>query len=179
MGSSNNHDSLTAAYIDNAAVIRVEGRGSFKISPPMKQYIHQVIDAKSADRILLDMSNCIGMDSTFMGVIAGISCYIKSKPDIQFKLINLSEKNQKLLITLGVDRVVDYSLSTTGDEKGLIADMGDQAQALEPDSSDKLEAAKTSLAAHEALVDINPENYSKFKAVVELLQDDVDTLNRQ
>ncbi len=179
MGSKNNHDSLTAAYIDNAAVIRVEGRGSFKISPPMKQFIHQVIDTKSADRILLDMSDCIGMDSTFMGVIAGISCYIKSKQATQFKLINLSEKNQKLLITLGVDRVVDYSLSTTNDEKGLISSMGDEVQTLEPDFSDKLEAAKTSLEAHETLVNINPENYTKFKAVVEYLQDDVDGLNHQ
>lgn len=179
MGSNNNHDNLTAAFIDDAAVICVEGRGSFKISPPMKQFIHQVIDAQSANRILLDMSHCIGMDSTFMGVIAGISCFIKGKPNVQFKLINLSEKNQKLLITLGVDRVVDYSLSTTGNEKCLISDSDADAQTLEPDFSDKLEAAKTSLEAHEALVDINPENYAKFKAVVEYLQDDVDSLNNQ
>ena len=108
MGFGNYQDNLTAAYIDDTVVIRVEGRGSFKISPPMKQFIHQVIDNKSAKRILIDMSDCIGMDSTFMGMLAGLACHIKSKPDIRFKLINLSEKNHKLLLTLGVDRVVDY-----------------------------------------------------------------------
>ena len=179
MGSGNNHDNLTAAYIDATAVIRVEGRGSFKISPPMKQFIHQVIDGHSAERILLDMSDCIGMDSTFMGVLAGISCYIKGKPDFNFKLINLSEKNQKLLITLGVDRVVDYSLSITGEEKELMTQSNKSIQALEPDFANKLEAAKTTLEAHEILVDINPENYAKFKSVLEFLQDDVRTLNRQ
>jgi anti-anti-sigma regulatory factor len=179
MGSGNKHDNLTAAYIDTTAVIRVEGRGSFKISPPMKQFIHRVIDGHTADRILLDMSDCIGMDSTIMGILAGISCYIKSKPHICFKLINLSEKNQKLLITLGVDRVVDYSLSTTGEEQELMSHPCEDTQTLEPDFSNKLEAAKTTLEAHETLVDINPENYAKFKSVLELLQDDVRTLNHQ
>lgn len=178
MGSGNNQDNLTAAYIDNTAVIRIEGRGSFKISPPMKQFIHQVIDQKSAQRIYVDMSECMGMDSTFMGVLAGISCYIKSKPDILFKLINLSEKNQKLLNTLGVDRVVDYSLSTTADEQELIGELNKEAHALEADFTDQLNAAKVTLAAHETLVNINPENYNKFKSVLELLQDDVDSLDR-
>ena len=177
MGFGNNYDNLTAASVDHTAVIRVEGRGSFKISPPMKQFIHKAIDVHSAERILIDMSGCIGMDSTFMGVIAGIACYIKSKPNVQFKLINLSEKNKKLLVTLGVDRVVDYSLSTTDDEKDLIANLN--GETLEPDPTNKLEVATTSLLAHETLVDINPENYGKFKSVVELLQDDVDALKHQ
>jgi anti-anti-sigma factor len=176
MGSNTNNDSLTAAYIDHIAVIRVEGRGSFKISPPMKQFIHQVIEKKSAERIVIDMSDCTGMDSTFMGVIAGLACLIKSKPDLDFKLINLSDKNQKLLVTLGVDRVVNYSLAgdkDTDQENCQICD----GKILEADFSDKLNAAKTTLEAHETLVDINPENLSKFKSVLEFLEEDVRNLS--
>ncbi len=179
MGSGNHQDNLTAAYIDDTAVIRIEGRGSFKISPPMKQFIHQVIDSKSAGHILIDMSDCIGMDSTFMGVVAGLACHIKSKPDIRFKLINLSEKNQKLLKTLGVDRVVDYSLSATAEEQDAVEHQADGAQTLEADFSNKLEAAKTTLEAHETLVELHPENFSKFKSVLEFLQDDVRTLSNK
>ena len=177
MGSGNNNDNLTAAYIDNMAVIRVEGRGSFKVSPPMKQFIHQVLDKQSAERIVIDMADCTGMDSTFMGVVAGIACLIKSKPGIGFKLINLSEKNQKLLVTLGVDRVVDYSLIS--DSRNNECDISGEGETLEADLSDKLEAAKTTLEAHETLVDINPENYSKFKSVLEFLEDDVRSLSNE
>ncbi len=180
MDSGNNQDSLTAAHIDNTTVIRVEGRGSFKISPSLKQFIHQVIDRQSARHIILiDMSNCLGMDSTFMGVLAGLSCHIKSKPEIQFKLINLSEKNQKLLKTLGVDRVLDYSLSVTSEEKDLMKHLSADTQTLEPHLTDKLEAAKTTLEAHETLVEINPNNYSKFKSVLEFLKEDVHTLRHK
>lgn len=179
MDSSNYQDNLTAAYIDQTAVIHVEGRGSFKISPPMKKFVHQVISTESANRILVDMSDCSGMDSTFMGVLAGLSCHVKNHAGFQFKLINLSDKNQKLLITLGVDRVVDYSLSTTGEEQQLMTQQSAGSQALEADFKNKLDAAKTTLEAHETLVDINPENYDKFKSVLEFLRDDVRTLDHE
>ncbi|MDF7801136.1 STAS domain-containing protein [Pontiellaceae bacterium B1224] len=178
MGLGTNSDNLTAAYIDDIAVIRVEGRGSFKVSPSMKQFIHQVIEKKSANRILIDMSDCSGMDSTFMGVIAGLACLVKSKPGFNFKLINLSDKNKKLLVTLGVDRVVDYSLASEKDaDADACAICG--GKSLDADLSNKLDAAKTTLEAHETLVDINPENYSKFKSVLEFLEDDVRSLSNE
>ncbi len=180
MGSGNNQDNLKAAYIEQAAVIRVEGRGSFKISLPMKQFIQRVIEFKKAKRILIDMSACNGMDSTFMGVLAGLSCHInKGEPGFSLKLINLSNKNQKLLATLGVDRVVDYSLSATGEEKELMANQDRDAKPLESNLSDSLETAQTTLEAHETLVEINPENLAKFKSVIELLGNDVQTLEHQ
>ncbi len=177
MDAGNNSDNLTAAYVQNTAVIRVEGRGSFKISPPMKQFIHQIISDDSATHILIEMSHCTGMDSTFMGVVAGIACFLRDKPSVDFELINLSEKNKKLLVTLGVDRVVDYSLSATDDQKALLSQLEGFAQPLESDLSDKLAAAKTTLEAHEKLVEINPENLVKFKSVLEYLQDDVRNLS--
>lgn len=177
MVSGNNNSNLTAAYNGRTAVLRIEGRGSFKASPPMKRFIHQVIKTGSADRILIEMSKCSGMDSTFMGVVAGVACYIKSKPVFSFKLINLSEKNEKLLVTLGVDRVVDYSLSTSEEEKDILNQLDGSAKALENDKSNKLDTAKTTLEAHQSLVDINPDNLSKFKSILEYLQDDVRKLS--
>lgn len=179
MGLGNNNDNLTAAYIDNTAVIRVEGRASFKVSPPMKQFIHQVMDNHSAKRIWIDMSDCTGMDSTFMGVVAGIACLIKGNPEFSFKLINLSDKNKKLLVTLGVDRVVDYSMSPTAEEQVVMNKETSGTETLEPDFANKLDSAKTTLEAHETLVDINPENFNKFKSVLEFLQDDVRKLSTE
>lgn len=177
MDSGTNSENLTAAYVNHTAVIRVEGRGSFKISPPLKQFIHQVIGNDSADNILIEMSHCSGMDSTFMGVVAGIACYVKSKPTLHFQLINLSEKNKKLLVTLGVDRVVEYSTTATDEQRTLLSQLEASSEPLASGAASKLEAAKTTLEAHEALVDINPDNLAKFKSVLEYLQDDVRNLS--
>ena len=179
MSSGNNQDNLTAAFIDRTAVLRVEGRGSFKTSPPMKQFIQRMVESKSINHVLIDMSECCGMDSTFMGVLAGLSYHVKDTPGFSLKLINLSEKNQKLLTTLGVDRVVNYSSSATDEERELITTQGAGAQVLESDSANTREAAETTLEAHEALVDINPDNLVKFKSVIELLQNDLRSLDRR
>lgn len=176
MGPENN-DILTAAFIEETAVIRVNGKGSFKICPTMKQFIHQTIDNKATNQTLIDMQNCTGMDSTFMGVIAGLSCFIKEKTNHTFKLVNLSNKNKKLLTTLGVDQVVEYSTSTSPEEKKFIHLLPTEIQSLKPDLSNKLDAAQTTLEAHATLVTINPENLDRFKSVIELLQNDVQNLS--
>ncbi|MCF7847845.1 MAG: STAS domain-containing protein [Kiritimatiellales bacterium] len=176
--SGNNHDNLTAAFIDDAAVIRVGGRGSFKVSPALKQFVHQIITRRSAEKIYLDMASCIGMDSTFMGVLAGLACYTESKSSIKFRLINLSDKNQKLLTTLGVDKVVKYSMVGSEESASALPGNVEPSEILSTDLSDKLRAAETALEAHETLVDINPENYDRFKSVLEYLEADVKNLTR-
>lgn len=176
MGSGNHQDNLTAACIDRTVVIRVEGRGSFKISPLLKQFVLRVIGTRSIYHILIDMSECCSMDSTFMGVLAGLSFQIKDKPGYTLKLTNLSEKNQKLLTTLGVDRVVSHSPSPTDEEQDLMNQISLDALSTEDVDTGTLEAARTTLEAHETLVVLNPDNLIKFKSVLELLQKDVDTL---
>lgn len=179
MSSDNPHDNLTAACIDRTAIIRIEGRASFKISPPLKQFIQRLIESHSINRILINMADCTGMDSTFMGVLAGLSYHIRDAAGSTLKLINLSEKNRKLLTTLGVERVVNYSLSCSDEEKDLLSDAGGEAESLAANASDILDTARTSLEAHEDLVKINPENRAKFKSVIELLQEDIRRFGRQ
>ena len=167
-----------AARLGETVVIRVEGRGSFKISPALKQFIHRLVEEGSARRILLDMSACVGMDSTFMGMLAGMSGFLKKKGNpVSLKLINLSEKNRKLLSTLGVDRVLEHSLNATEEEREVVEKMLTQtSERLDARSVDKLEAAQTALEAHQSLAEIDPENQVRFRSVLELLQNDVQTL---
>ncbi|TNF90980.1 MAG: anti-sigma factor antagonist [Gammaproteobacteria bacterium] len=127
--------------------------------------------------MLIDMSECRGMDSTFMGVLAGLSYQMRDRPGHDLKLIKLSEKNQKLLTTLGVDRVVSYSPSASGEEEALLHELG-LSEAVKADTTGALTAARTSLEAHKTLVNLHPANLEKFKSVLELLQKDVDNLDR-
>lgn len=177
MYSRGSHDSIKVAFIDGTAVIRVEGRGSFKVSPPLRQFIHRVVSEGRTKFIRIDMSDCTSMDSTFMGVLAGLASFVKKDTVVNMKLLNLSDKNRKLLVTLGVDRVVDFSMAKPDGQANPLQHV-DSMDLLEAGAPGKLEAAQTSLEAHEALVDILPENYLKFKSVLEYLQEDVKNLSR-
>ena len=171
-------DVLMAAQIGQTLAIRLMGRGSFKISPTLKRFIHQARDSGKVQTILIDMTDCIGMDSTFMGMLAGLSSFLKKRGSITLKLIYLSEKNQKLLSTLGVDRIVASSPSATAEEAALLSSIQNATPLLKDDvAEDKLDAVRTALEAHQSLAEISEENQVRFRSVLELLQDDLHTLS--
>lgn len=166
-------DNLTAAEIDSHVHICIHGRGNFRNSPTLKSYIKQKIDTPSITHILLDMRHCQGMDSTFMGVLAGLACIAKNRPQLSFQLTHLSAKNEALLITLGVNRVLDYHLATDASDP-----LPNTTPQLElPIQTDTQDTAQTSLEAHQQLADLTPQNKIEFKSVIELLQADLDQLN--
>jgi anti-anti-sigma regulatory factor len=170
-GSEQGTDDLQAAIAGDKVFIRVIGRGSFKISATLKQFIAEVSEDSSVSTVVIDLAECIGLDSTFMGVLAGLSGRLQQKSRL-LELINLSEKNKRLLTTLGVDQVLSYY----GDEHGHAAP--DQpAQSLPTEAATKKEMAETALQAHEKLAQLCEENRSRFKRVIEYLKADVDRLD--
>lgn len=164
-------DDLQAAIQGDKIFIRVTGRGSFKVSSTLKQFIGEIIAKQPVTHIVLDLSDCIGMDSTFMGVLAGLSGRLKQTGQI-LELINLSEKNEKLLATLGVDKVIAHYSHSHGHELP-----AGPTQSLPTQDASKKDLAETALTAHETLVELNEENRPRFKRVIEYLKDDVDRLN--
>lgn len=171
LGAEQNSDDLQAAIIGDKILIRVTGRGSFKVSATLKQFIAEVASKQSISVVAMDMTECIGMDSTFMGVLAGLSGRLKQRDQV-LELINLSEKNETLLATLGVDQVIAHYSHSHGHELPALG-----TQSLSTASATKKDLAETALQAHETLVELSEENRPRFKRVIEYLKADVDRLN--
>ncbi len=171
LGTEQSNDDLQAAITDHTVLIRVHGRGSFKVAAPLKQFIAKVAAQQLISTIVIDLKECIGMDSTFMGVLAGLAGRLK-KTNQALELINLSEKNAQLLKTLGVDRVLSFYQNDHGHQLA-----ANETEAIPANQASTKEMAETTLQAHEKLVQISEENLPKFKQVIELLKEDVDRLN--
>ncbi len=165
------NDDLQAAIVGDKIFIKVTGRGSFKISSTLKQFIADVLSKQPVSVVALDMAGCIGMDSTFMGVLAGLTGRLKQSGQT-LELINLSEKNAYLLATLGVDKVIAHYTHSHGYELP-----PQTAGSLSTASATKKELAETALQAHQTLVELHEENRPRFKRVIEYLKVDVDRLN--
>jgi anti-anti-sigma factor len=165
------HDDLEAAILGDKIFIRVTGRGSFKISATLKQFIAEVTAKQPVAWVVLDLAACIGMDSTFMGVLAGLSGRLKQSGQT-LEVINLSEKNADLLATLGVDQVIAYYNHSHGHDLP-----NNASKPLFTASATKKELAETALQAHETLVELSEENRPRFKRVIDYLKADVDRLN--
>lgn len=160
-------DQVFVAVTDNTGVARIMGRGSFKVSPTLKQFAQRMLD-EGRTRLVVDLKHCEGMDSTFMGTLAGLSQRFRKAGGEPVIMTGVSPRLAQLMKTLGLDRLVQIQASSykTGP---------DESQAIEmpaPETS-SLESAEHILEAHETLVEIAPENLSKFEDCLAFLREDV------
>ncbi len=157
-------DKVEVAILTQDAYIRVHGRGTFKIGPSLKQFGSMVIE-RGCRRIIVEMQDCVGMDSTFMGIIAGLATVLK-KTQGEVVLRNLSEKNLFLIKMLGLVHLV------TVDEAPLVEGLTENGCSLKV-ISDKRQMTEAMIKAHESLIDAAPDNIIKFKDVLAYLKEDI------
>jgi anti-anti-sigma factor len=172
-GGEKEADVLLVATHHTSALIRVQGRGSFKMGPGLKQFGLSAIGS-GCKQFILDMDECAGMDSTFMGVLAGLACRLKDEGGGRMVMMNLSPKTLALLATLGLDRVIEtYPEGSVSDDlKKRLSEVVDMST-LGNSISDRKLTLETMLTAHEDLVKVSPDNLPKFKNVMVYLSADL------
>lgn len=140
--------------------IRVCGRATFKISRDLREFGTKVLEDGS-DAIIVDLSDCQGMDSTFIGVLAMIG--LEGRGGTELVVVNASDAHRKLLDSIGVSKIIRFARERVPEVTWQNLCEG-AASAVDIES-----VGPVVLAAHEALVNLDPRNVPKFKDVVELL----------
>jgi hypothetical protein len=122
---------------------------------------------------VVDLEQCQGMDSTFLGVLGGLGLRLR---DLGYpsaiQVINISARHVELLQTLGLDRLLDIhaggpALPEATDFHPLPdADITHQAHPLTKD-----EAADLILEAHDDLIRANERNAPQFKELTQTLRE--------
>jgi anti-sigma B factor antagonist len=152
--------------------IRVQGKGSFQNSAGVKRFAKAMINRGYRD-FVVDLADCPVMDSTFMGTLTGIAFRLRELGHGGLHVINSNERNTSLLEGLGLDQILSLE-NGSGESAAALLDSEFRAdEALPPEPADKRAATETMIAAHQALVDADPENLCKFKDVLEYLKQDL------
>jgi anti-anti-sigma factor len=155
---------------DNVAWIRVEGRANFNSSIDFKALVNGLTE-KGYRRFVLDLTECILMDSTFLGVLAGLGLKFSNPrngdPRQSIELLNPNARIADLLENLGVEHLFKI---VSGPE--LTTNRLTPVEQT-PASHDRKEISRTCLEAHEILMQINPGNVPKFKDVADFLAEDL------
>ena len=153
---------------DDVVYVKVAGRANFTSSVDFKALV-QGLRQKGHEKFVLDLSECQLMDSTFLGVLAGLGQKLMRarngdrEPGIS--LCGPSPRITDLLANLGVADL--FKVVTTpdcGDRLRPVAGVG---------GPDKKEVSKTCLEAHTTLMELNPANVAKFKDVAAFLAEDL------
>jgi len=125
---------------------------------------------------VLDLSECALMDSTFLGVLAGFGLKMSDSQKDPCKqgieLLNPNARISELLESLGILHLFKVS------EGPLKLPDQTEVRTLTPAAPSKEEVTRACLEAHQTLMEINPQNVSKFKEVTAFLAEDLKNLKK-
>lgn len=151
--------------------IRCEGKGSFLNSPAVKEFGESRIK-RGELCLVVDLEACTGMDSTFMGTLAGLANRLTEKSGL-LQVMGADEKSRHSLEDLGLD-----FLMTINPGEAVWKGVEDKARDLLKLKVAGLKAGtvlhtRHILEAHEILSDANDENRQKFSGVVDFLGEEL------
>ena len=129
------------------------------------------VAAEGLSYFVLDLSECVLMDSTFLGVLAGFGLKMnaaqKDGTGPAIELLNPNPRISDLLESLGVLHLFKLAQGASAPPEA------SEPVHHDPVNPTREEVTRACLEAHRTLMEINPENVSKFKEVAQFLADDL------
>lgn len=159
--------SIQVGVNGQAVWVKVEGKGNFLNSGNLKEFAREMIQ-RGYREFVVDLEHCVMMDSTFMGTMAGVALQLKELGHGHLHVVHCGERSRDLLTGLGLDQIFNIHANGTAAPQCEILN----GAAPEP-SLQKQQQAQQMLDAHEALCQAAPENFSRFKDVLDYLKQDL------
>ncbi len=163
--------SAQALYLVNAAsdpvAVRIQGRANFQNSHCLDEFVQEMI-RQGKTRFVIDFQDCASMDSTFLGVLAGLALKLrKNQPPGSLVLARPTERNLALIRSLGLHRLatIDAAAEVNATSGTALNNCG---------QLDEVTSARHVLAAHENLVAADSDNQTKFQDVLTFLKQRVE-----
>lgn len=144
-------------------------------SPHMKEFAEQRI-AAGEQILVVDLGACSGMDSTFMGTLAGIAARLSSLDGGALQIADAADRNRRSLEDLGLDFLMEIDPPTAlwrGRMDAIRSGVRPPkpVKALVP--SAEVLRARHVLEAHQNLTEMNDKNAREFASVVKLLENEL------
>ena len=148
----------------DAYKVKVAGRATFAVGPTLRNLVQRIDSDSVENGVSIDLSECTGMDSTFMGILAMLALKIRKDKNL-VNIVNANNANKKLLDGLGLNKLFTY-VETSDKEKQDWEKEEDKEVSFE-------ENANTVLQAHKTLIETDTSNVEKFKNVVDQVEKEI------
>jgi anti-sigma B factor antagonist len=161
---------MSVAVAETVVFLKITGRANFTASVSFKKLV-QRLRQQGLTRFVINLSECLIMDSTFLGVLASLvgnqNPSGAQQPPLTMELQNPNQRVLDLLDNLGI---LNLFAIVTGSPPPSAA-----FQPLPANGAplDKIEISRTSLEAHQTLMALNPNNVAKLQDVAQFLAEDL------
>ena len=158
------------------ACIRICGRANFTASFDFRALSDELV-AKGFTCFILDVTDCLLMDSTFLGILAGFGLKLAGpangdSPGGSIEILNPNARISDSLENLGIAHLFKMIRGNTT----LAAELANAAP-LPCANPSKADVTRTCFEAHQTLMSVDPANVVKFKEVTQFLAEDLKKLD--
>lgn len=153
--------------------LRVEGRGTFQNSVQVKRVL-QTVMARGTKHLVIDLERCPMMDSTFLGTLTGAALNLRESGQGSLSVLNANQRNQQLLISLGLNHILDLDIEGTSWAEERKAAGVKLAMCNERGAETKEEQTQHVLECHQALANVSEDNESRFRDVIQFLEKELE-----
>ena len=156
---------------EDPVVVKIIGKASFLNSAPVKELFDHLLE-QGRNRFVIDFQKCTGMDSTFLGILAGLGINLmKNTEGGSVVLCRMGSRNLELIQNLGLHRLLTVDTGEVGDQ---IHDDSKMEAVEDKGKLSQVENARLVLQAHENLVEIDESNKTKFQDVISFLKNQME-----
>lgn len=146
-------------------LVIIHGRANFLNCSPLKTFFRKMFD-KGEREFLLDFSKCTGMDSTFLGILAGTALEARREtPQGEVQLAGLDQRNLELVNNLGLRRIVTIAEDNLKESDNTSTGLSGEVQTEE-------EKKEMLIESHEDLVKLDEANLNKFEDLLTFLKNE-------
>ncbi len=167
--------SLTYHEFNDCLWIRCTNRGSFVNSPALKTISEKYL-ARGGRLIVVDMEICPGVDSTFMGTLAGLARQMTAQGGF-LQIATPTKRTRSAMESLGLDMLLDIDPADAGWQANIDDRRAELAQGNGKEATagnmNELDRTRHVLEAHNTLRSMNHKNNETFGYVCETLEEDL------
>jgi anti-sigma B factor antagonist len=145
-------------------IVRINGRANYLNAGPLRDFFSTML-AQGGKRFAVDFRNCLSVDSTFLGIVAGTALELADlEPPGEMIFASLGPRNMEVVRNLGLGKI-----ATVVDALE-IQNVGEGEKSLGADKIDKDERVRMIVEAHKKLVKCDESNAERFQDVIAFMQ---------
>ena len=166
---------MSLSVIGEKVYVRIQGSGVMNNGPSLSQ-LFVGLHEQGYGIFCFDLEHCSFMDSTFLGLLAkmALNLHEESQEGMASQL-KLFKPSENILRALKILHVIPFMEIVTDPDP---ENPDYQPFEKNPVTTSKQDLAETSLEAHKVLMNLNDENVTRFKDVVEFLEEDLERLKK-
>lgn len=150
----------------NPVAVQIHGKANYLNCNHFREFMQSML-REGRTEIQIDFSCCKGMDSTFIGILAGSALELNSlTPSGNLLICNLDDRNRGLISNLGLESLFRIDTKPKAEEEN--------GQLTGLNNEEVCDAEKV-LQAHQDLVRADAANCEKFEDVITFLKNQVDS----